>query len=313
LKTGIGSGEGLIYAVRDMVTKQEEKNGKMETIIIDNGANSKNVLFQEPEFSRLLKAGKREGSTITECLRNSWYNEILEINLSGRSVRSTEYSIAMICHVTEKELTKLISDVDSSNGYLNRFLFCKIGAAESRPFPDDFDIITFSFFTDFISSMDFIDEMTNQEVKLSVEARSRYEEIFNSYQYRTEDDISDLVARSIPHLLKIAMIYALLDQSFEIRIPHLEAAKAIVDFSVHSVRAVFLEKTFNKNEQKLLDYLFEHNGKDYRSNILRNCFSNNISRAEMDTLIKSLSLKKLVIKEFEGDREVFTLNKNDFL
>lgn len=285
LKTGVNSGEGLINCIRDrVVVKEKDKTGKEIEVVKDEGALSKIVLFLETEFSRLLKAGKRDGSTVTEIYRNAWDQVPLEINTSQRSIRSTDYSVSLIAHITPKEFKSLVSEIDSSNGYLNRFMFCLIGSAEPRPFPTSFEKVDFSFSIELISVLCLINSLENEELVLADSAKSLYEEYFNEYHYRAEDELSELTSRNIPHLLKMAMIYAILDQSFEIKIEHLKAAKALVDFSEASIRNIFKDKMFSRKEMKVLKFLGQNSGHILRSKIQSDCFKNNSSKDELDLI-----------------------------
>ena len=57
--TGLSSGEGLIWAVRD-------PNGQ------DAGVADRRLLVIEPEFVSVLKAVGREISTLSPTLRSAW-------------------------------------------------------------------------------------------------------------------------------------------------------------------------------------------------------------------------------------------------
>jgi hypothetical protein len=63
---GLSSGEGLIHAVRDPVTKVN-KEGQEETV--DPGVADKRLLIKESEFSRVLRVmGRPENIPIVPAL-----------------------------------------------------------------------------------------------------------------------------------------------------------------------------------------------------------------------------------------------------
>lgn len=295
LKTGVNSGEGLINSIRDRVTSIEKnEKGKEREVTKDEGALSKIVLFLETEFSRLLKAGKRDGSTVTECYRNAWDGVPLEINTSQRSIRSTDYCVSLIAHITPKELRSLVSDIDSSNGYLNRFMFCLISGGEPKPFPESFDRVNFSFINEFSELLSFINSMDNGEVVLADNAKDLYLEIYNEFYYRSEDKITELISRNTQHLLKMAMLYAIIDQSPVISNEHLKAAKALIDYSAASIQELFGNDILSKKESKVLKYLSTQEGKSTRGKIQSDCFKNNSSKEELDSIQESLIMKKMI-------------------
>ena len=66
--SGLSSGEGLIWRVRDPITRV--KGG--ETISEDKGVTDKRLFASEEEFSAVLKVARREGNTISDLLRRAW-------------------------------------------------------------------------------------------------------------------------------------------------------------------------------------------------------------------------------------------------
>jgi hypothetical protein len=296
LKTGVNSGEGLINCIRDKVvgTDVDKRTGKEIEVIKDEGALSKIVLFLETEFSRLLKAGKRDGSTVTEIYRNAWDGVPLEINTSQRSIRSTDYCVSLIAHITPKELKSLVSDIDSSNGYLNRFMFCLITGGEPKPFPESFDRVDFSFTKELVALFNFINSIDSAEIVLADDAKGLYLEIYNEFYYRPEDKITELVSRNTQHLIKMAMLFAICDQSPEINLSHLKASKALIDYSTASIQELFGKDSLTKKESKVMKFLSSQNGTAPRGKIQSDCFRNNSSKEELDSIQESLVNKNLI-------------------
>ena len=111
LTTGLSSGEGLIWAVRD---PQEQ----------DPGAQDKRLLVVEPEFASVLKATSREISTLSPTLRSAWDGRPLALLTRTAPATATSAHIAIIGHITQTELARHTTTVELANGFLNRFLIC---------------------------------------------------------------------------------------------------------------------------------------------------------------------------------------------
>ena len=84
IQTGLSSGEGLIWAVRDPTMKRErvkERNKPVqyEEVEADPGVADKRLLVYEPEFANVLKQTERQGNTLSAILRVAW---------DGRDLRS---------------------------------------------------------------------------------------------------------------------------------------------------------------------------------------------------------------------------------
>src|SRR5262245_38573052 len=79
VKSGLISGEGLIYHVRDPVMAEEEiketkgpDKGKVvgtQTVTVDPGVADKRLTLIETEFCKVLKVGNRRDNTTTDVCR----------------------------------------------------------------------------------------------------------------------------------------------------------------------------------------------------------------------------------------------------
>lgn len=122
--TGLSSGEGLIWAVRD-------PQGQ------DPGAPDRRLLVIEPEFVSVLKAASRELSTLSPTLRSAWDGRPLQILTRTAPARATDAHISIIGHITATELRHHINPVELANGLLNRFLL--LGCRRVRLLPEGGD------------------------------------------------------------------------------------------------------------------------------------------------------------------------------
>ena len=82
--TGLSSGEGLIYAVRDAMTKQEAIKVGMrvmgyETVTVDPGVRDKRLSVIEPEFPKVLRVSRRDGNTLSAVIRQAWDHGCLRV------------------------------------------------------------------------------------------------------------------------------------------------------------------------------------------------------------------------------------------
>ena len=119
--TGLSSGEGLIWAVRDPTAQ-------------DPGITDQRLLVIEPEFASVLKASAREISTLSPTLRSAWDGRPLAILTRTAPARATSAHIALIGHITQHELRRHTSTIELANGYLNRILI--IACRRQRLLPE---------------------------------------------------------------------------------------------------------------------------------------------------------------------------------
>ena len=126
LRTGLSTGEGLIWAVRD-------PNGS------DPGTGDPRLLVIEPEFVSVLKAISRDLSTLSPVLRSAWDGRPLAILTRAAPATASKAHIGVIGHITSAELSAHTSSIEAANGFLNRFVFIACRRHRLLPFGGDPD------------------------------------------------------------------------------------------------------------------------------------------------------------------------------
>ncbi len=97
-----------------------------------------------------------------------------------------------------------------------------------------------------------------------------------------------MTARGAPIVLRLSLIYALLDNAKQIGIPHLKAALALWDYSVQSVKALFGDAVGDKEADKLLEALRSCKDGLTRDEIRTDVFANHISSERLDAVLDLL-------------------------
>jgi hypothetical protein len=75
--SGLSSGEGLIYAVRDERWEKQpiRARGRVvdyQRVLVDEGVSDKRLMIVEEEFSQALKVMSRDGNILSPILRQAW-------------------------------------------------------------------------------------------------------------------------------------------------------------------------------------------------------------------------------------------------
>ena len=99
--TGLSSGEGLIWSVRDRITKINKAG---DEAVVDAGVDDKRLYVVEPEFSSTLKVAGREGNTLSPVIRQAWDTGTLRTMTKNSPARATNAHISIIGHITQTEL-----------------------------------------------------------------------------------------------------------------------------------------------------------------------------------------------------------------
>ncbi len=101
------------------------------------------------------------------------------------------------------------------------------------------------------------------------------------------DLLGSVLNRSEAYVRRIALIYALLDGSDNVRLPHLKAALALWDYCEQSARFIFAGLESDLTSQKIMEALEESGGKLDTSGLYK-FFGNHISKRKMTVALNNL-------------------------
>ncbi len=220
LTTGLSSGEGLIWAVRD-------PQGP------DPGAVDKRLLVIEPEFATVLKSTGRELSTLSPTLRSAWDGRPLALLTRTAPARATQAHISIIGHITQTELRRHTTTVEIANGFLNRFIFAAVRRVRLLPEGGDPDPLKGTGLGRYLSSV-LGHAHTAGRVTLTPDARELWWQLYPQLTQPADGLHGQLTARAEAHVIRLALIYALLDGQKTIQPEHLHPALALWDYASRS-------------------------------------------------------------------------------
>jgi hypothetical protein len=218
--TGLSSGEGLIWAVRDPTTQ-------------DPGITDQRLLVIEPEFASVLKAASREISTLSPTLRSAWDGRPLAILTRTAPARSTQAHIALIGHITQEELRRHTTDLELANGYLNRILIVACRRQRLLPEGGQADPLADTDLTRLLTAT-LKHARTAGELRLDPDARERWHDAYRRLARPLPGMLGQITARAEAHTIRLALLYALADGKRHISPPHLDAALALHDYATRS-------------------------------------------------------------------------------
>lgn len=297
---GISSGEGLISCVRDEEKKKELKTNKEgktfeHEVLIHEGVKDKRLLIIDEEFASTLSVLQREGNNLSQIIRSSWDGKTLEIKTKNSPIRGTNPHVSIIGHVTKNELTQSLKSVERTNGFANRFIWAWVSRDRLVPLAKPFDMHSIKEEIQWLKdALSYGGAVSN--FKLSSDGQIQFSEIykfFNDKEYSS--DIEPLTARAEPIILRMALIYALLDRTTEINKEHIEAANEVWKYSEQSVEYIFSNQKYkSSNEEKILNFIKARGGEVSRSDISRILFNKNKPVSEIDEILTPLLERKIL-------------------
>lgn len=307
---GLSSGEGLIWAVRDEIDKQEPIRDKQKTItgyqtvITDKGVADKRLPVIEPEFASVLRVAGRDGNTLSTVYRQAWDSGHLRVLNKNSPVKATGAHISIIGHLTRDELLMELSNNDKVNGFGNRNLWLCVQRSKLLPDGGDWDHLEFG---SLISRLKNVVEFARgvREMRRDSEARAMWHEVYPQLARDRGGLFGSLTSRAEAHVLRLSCIYALLDHSAEIQRCHLEAALALWKYCEDSAEFIFGTALGNHVADQILKAL-GNAPEGLTRNDLRDLFGRHRSSEEIGVALRILAEHALAECEREdtGGRPV---------
>jgi hypothetical protein len=218
--TGLSSGEGLIWAVRDPTTQ-------------DPGHSDQRLLIIEPEFASVLKASAREISTLSPTLRCAWDGRPLAILTRTAPARASGAHIALIGHITQTELRRHTTTIELANGYLNRILLIACRRQRLLPEGGHHDPLADTGLPRLLTAT-LKHAQTAGQIRLDTDARELWHHAYQQLAQPRDGIVGQITARAEAHTIRLALIYALADGAKQIGPQHLHAALALHDYATRS-------------------------------------------------------------------------------
>jgi hypothetical protein len=256
--SGASSGEGIIWAVRDPIEKTQavkEKGkytGEYQTVIDDQGVSDKRMLLVEPEFASVLKVMAREGNTLSNLIRQSWDSGNLRTLTKNSPTVATGAHVSILGHITKDELLRYLNDIEAGNGFANRFLFIWTKRGNILPEgggePDYGNLV-----------QRLRDALERAKAMAALERDSETKKAWGAiYEELSEGKpglFGVVTARAEAQVLRLSVLYAAIDGSDAIKLPHLNAALAVWEYAESSAKHIFGDATGDPIADRILQAL----------------------------------------------------------
>lgn len=228
--SGLSSGEGLIWSVRDAICKGDE--------IIEPGVIDKRKLVVEGEFASVLKQFAREGNTLSPVVRQAWDSGTLGTLTKSSTAKATGALISIIGHITRDELLRYMTATEAGNGFGNRFLW--VCTTRSKVLPEGGELHRVDFGA-VVRRLQAAMAFANQDLELrrNESAKQLWAEVYRDLSDGQPGMFGAMTSRAEAQVLRIAGIYAVTDLSEMVTVDHLKAALEVWRYCSDSVAFIF--------------------------------------------------------------------------
>lgn len=234
------SGEGVVDALRDRVTKivpVKGKPGEFEEVVVDPGVEDKRLLITAAELVGAFRCGNRENSILSQTLREAWDGKTLRTMAKTAARIATDPHLSIIGHCTRNELVRVVREGDVFGGSMNRFLWCLSDRARLLPHGGNLDDLG----TVPQRMADVVDFARGVErMRRTAEADRLWEDVYcELVTARGSDVLAAVLSRGEAQTLRLSMLFALAAKRAEITAEDLAAAVDLWRYCRASAEAIF--------------------------------------------------------------------------
>ena len=134
--SGLSSGEGVIFHVRDPQYGIDKKSG--ERIVVDAGAEDKRLFIVQTEFSQPLEKTQRRGEHPEQRAAGRLGRRLVLRTLTRTApLVATAAHVSLIGHTTREDLRAHLGDLSIADGFGNRFMYVATQRVRDLPDPDE--------------------------------------------------------------------------------------------------------------------------------------------------------------------------------
>lgn len=309
IMSGLSSGEGLIWHVRDEIKRNEPMREKgritgYQEVVDDPGELDKRLFVVETEFASTLRVIGRDGNTLSPTIREAWDDGNLQSLTKNSPARATGAHISIVGHITKDELRRYLNRTEMGNGFANRFIWLCVERSKLLPEGGHLDDTELApIITKLKDAVKF--GKIVRELKKDDHAAEMWAWIYPDLSEGKPGLLGAVISRGEAQVMRIACIYALLDKSYLIREKHLLAALALWNYSEASARYIFGDATGDYMADRILNRLRDSANGLTRTEI-SNLFSRNESWEKIDSALLSLMRHDLIrmLQESTGGRPI---------
>jgi hypothetical protein len=280
IKSGLSSGEGLIFNVRDARWGVDKKG---QPVLDDEGEADKRLLVTEPELATVLRRMQGETNSLSAVLREAWETGNLSTLTKNSPLRATGAHISILAHTTREELVTSLTETDRANGFANRFIYLLVRRSKCLPDPAS---VPDALLAPLIGELRAVAAHYQDRLLVrDAQARALWAAIYPKLSEGEAGLLGAILARAEAHVLRLSLIYAVLDRAPVIRAEHLQAALALWDFADASARRIFGGRLGITMADTIMAAL--RLGPQTRTKI-RDLFKRNKSSAEIEAVLSLL-------------------------
>jgi Protein of unknown function (DUF3987) len=278
VQPGLSTGEGLIQAIAD-------NNLELQT-------QDRRLLVFEDEFSSVLRVMARWGNTLSTTLRHAWDGRTLQVMTKESPLRASNAHISIVAQTTQHDLNRYLSQTDLLNGFANRFLWACVQRSQLLPRGGGIPEKEVSSLARQIKkSLQFA--KNRNDIGLSKNASYIWERTYSQLTADVPGLVGAATSRAEAQVRRLALIYALMNESTKVRSEHLRAALAVWRFCNDSAHFIFGDRSVTTLDDKLLAIL-RYSGNGLTRSEISDALGHHTPSQSISRALQALEIRGLV-------------------
>ena len=205
--------------------------------------------------------------------------------------KATGALVSIIGHITKSELLRALNEIETGNGFANRFLWFCVRRSKCLPFGGNFSEINLDYFTNKLrGAVEFAKQAG--EITWAAEAKPLWASIYPELSEGKPGIAGAVTARAEAQVTRLACIFALLDCSVWIKVSHLKAALEVWSYAEASVHYIFQNTMNDPLANKILEALTVKPHGMTRTEI-NNLLGGHYNTTRIDEALESLRVSNL--------------------
>jgi Protein of unknown function (DUF3987) len=235
----------------------------------------------------------RTDNTLSAVLRSAWDGVDLRVMTRKSSLRAKCPHVSIVSHSTKDDIVAEMDTTSIANGFGNRFLFALVRRSKLLPFGGALDDET----TRELAQRTVYAIQAGapaQRLRFDIVAERLWRSIYETLAAEQFGLYGAVTARAEAQVIRIALIYALLDQARAIGLAHLKAGLAVWRYCDASARYIFGDKTGDKFADAIISAL-RMAGPDGKTRTeIAQMFSHAVSSSRIEVALQKLLARKLI-------------------
>jgi hypothetical protein len=241
------------------------------------------------EFAGILRTFKRGDGPLSPLLRGAWDSGHLPTLDMRQQLRATDTHVSLIAHISRDELTHSLHRTEAHNGFANRCLWTWVERANCLPnatSPPAQELA--AAVADLRRAVEWATERPEILFRRDAAANKLWAECYSDLSYHRPGLRGAATSRGEAQVLRLSALFAALDRSEIIQVPHLEAAFEVWTYCYESAGRLFGVSTGNPIADRMREAI-EAAQDGFSRKQISNLFHGHVDSARIDEALYQLT------------------------